>query len=129
MSYWDGGYVQLDVTDPTVAEARILSDTDFAARRPGATSRGLTPEGNAHQAEFTRDNQVLRRHGRGLRPVPRGRATITGGPYAGTEFTAVQAGDAKPIDDQTTVDGPTSSSVWPARRAFPAAAEPARRSR
>ena len=34
-------------------------------------------------------------------------ARITSGPYAGAEVTAVQAGDAKQIDDETTIDGPT----------------------
>jgi hypothetical protein len=58
MSYWDGGYVQLDVTNPNVADPVILADTDFALRDPANTS-GLTPEGNAHQAEFTRDDRFF----------------------------------------------------------------------
>ena len=71
MSYWDGGYVTLDVTDP--ATPKPLSDTDFAAADPARAERGqtITPEGNGHQAEFTARQQVLLRHGRGLRPLPR----------------------------------------------------------
>jgi PA domain/LVIVD repeat len=105
MSYWDGGYVHLDVTDPTVAEPKILADTDFAAEDP-ANAIQITPEGNAHQAEFTRDNQFFFATDEDFNPF-RVQAKVTGGPHAGTDFTAVQAGDAKPIDDQTSVIGPT----------------------
>ena len=54
-SYWDAGYIQMDVTDP--ANATYMSDTDFT------TSDPLTgfdpPEGNAHQAEYTNDNRYI----------------------------------------------------------------------
>ena len=59
-SYWDGGYVLLDVTDP--ANPVFLYDTDFAAIDPELfeqTGIELTPEGNAHQAEFTADNRFF----------------------------------------------------------------------
>ena len=58
LSYWDGGYVLLDVTDP--ANPVFLDDTEFAAIDPELfeqTGAVLTPEGNAHQAEFTIDNR------------------------------------------------------------------------
>ncbi len=59
MSYWDGGYVTLDVTDP--ANPEPLSDTDFAAADPARTPHGqtITTEGNAHQAEFTNDDEFF----------------------------------------------------------------------
>jgi hypothetical protein len=60
LSYWDGGYVLLDVTDP--ANPVFLGDSDFAAVDPELfeqTGASLTPEGNAHQAEFTADNQFV----------------------------------------------------------------------
>lgn len=59
LSYWDGGYVTLDVTDP--AAATYIADSDFATPDSGASEYGLTvaPEGNAHQAEFTRDNAYI----------------------------------------------------------------------
>ena len=60
LSYWDGGYVLLDVTDP--ANPVFLSDTDFANPDPellAQTGAALTPEGNAHQAEFTADNRFV----------------------------------------------------------------------
>ena len=54
-SYWDAGYIQMDVTDP--ANATYMSDTDFT------TSDPLTgfdpPEGNAHQSEYTNDNKYI----------------------------------------------------------------------
>jgi hypothetical protein len=49
----DGGYVQLDVTDPT--KAKYLADSDFKNPDPEALQSGFTvePEGNAHEAEFS----------------------------------------------------------------------------
>jgi len=58
LSYWDGGYVLLDVTDP--AAPVFLGDSDYAAVDPELlvqTGTSLTPEGNGHQAEFTLDNR------------------------------------------------------------------------
>lgn len=59
-SYWDGGYVVLDVTVPT--DPVLVSDSDFAAvDEELLESAGLSeePEGNAHQAEFTTDDQYI----------------------------------------------------------------------
>jgi hypothetical protein len=59
-SYWDGGYVLLDVTNP--ADPRPILDTDYANIDPELfeqTGIALTPEGNAHQAEFTADNRFF----------------------------------------------------------------------
>jgi hypothetical protein len=56
-SYWDAGYVMLDVENP--AKATYVGDTDFGVGEddedplvPGISP----PEGNAHQAEFSHDN-------------------------------------------------------------------------
>ena len=60
VSYWDAGYVMLDVTDPT--NATYVGDSDFADPDPELLERtGLreAPEGNAHQAEFTRDSDFI----------------------------------------------------------------------
>jgi hypothetical protein len=52
-SYWDAGYVMLDVENP--AKATYVGDTDFADEDPLVP--GISPpEGNAHQAEFSHDN-------------------------------------------------------------------------
>jgi hypothetical protein len=58
-SYWDGGYVTLDVSDP--AKATYVGDSDFATLDPEAAESKLKvkPEGNAHQAEFSRDNRYI----------------------------------------------------------------------
>jgi hypothetical protein len=61
LSYWDGGYIKLDVTNP-LAPAYI-ADSDFATLDPEALAAPgafkVAPEGNAHQAEFTKDNKYI----------------------------------------------------------------------
>jgi Ca2+-binding RTX toxin-like protein len=61
--YWDAGYVQLDVTDP--ANPTLITDTTFSGAdpllpvSPTPPREPLSPEGNAHQGEFSFDNQFL----------------------------------------------------------------------
>jgi hypothetical protein len=60
VSYWDGGYVKLDVTNPR--KARYLADSDLPSLDPELLEQaGLreAPEGNAHQAEFTAANDFI----------------------------------------------------------------------
>jgi hypothetical protein len=59
ISYWDAGYVKLDVTNP--AAPVYLGDTDFTNPDPEALESGIVaaPEGNGHQAEFTRNNDYV----------------------------------------------------------------------
>jgi len=60
LSYWDGGWVLLNVDDP--ANPRFLSDTDYAAVDEQLLEQmgvALSPEGNGHQAEFTIDNRFV----------------------------------------------------------------------
>ncbi len=60
VSYWDGGYVTLDVTDPT--NATYVGDSDFASPDPELLEQtGLSeaPEGNAHEAEFTKNSNYI----------------------------------------------------------------------
>jgi hypothetical protein len=67
LSYWDGGYVQLNVNNP--AAPTFISDTDYQAVDPQladpanenvpAGSRDIAPEGNGHQNEFTADNEMF----------------------------------------------------------------------
>ena len=60
LSYWDAGYVKLDVTDPS--NATYLGDTDFTDPDPElleSTGKSEKPEGNGHQAEFTLDNRYV----------------------------------------------------------------------
>ncbi len=60
VSYWDGGYVALDVDDP--ANPEYIGDTDFTNPDPELlqqTGKAERPEGNAHQSEFTLDNRYI----------------------------------------------------------------------
>ena len=60
VSYWDGGYVKLDVTNPM--KARYLADSDFAnpdSELAAQSELREQPEGNAHQSEFTRGNAFI----------------------------------------------------------------------
>lgn len=106
LSYWDGGYIKLDVDDP--ANPEFIADTDFAPHDPERLARGqmISPEGNAHQAEFTRDDRWFIATDEDFDPY-RVTATIKGGPYAGQEFTAIQGSDVPAIDADTSLAGPT----------------------
>ncbi len=106
MSYWDGGYVTLDVTNP--AAPKPLSDTDFAPADPARLPFGqtITPEGNAHQAEFTRDNQFIFATDEDFDAF-RVQATFKGGPAVGKTFTAIQGGDTVPITRTNPMVGDT----------------------
>ena len=101
-SYWDGGYAKLNVEDP--ANPVFISDTDFAAFDPVRLDFGqsITPEGNGHQAEFTRDNRYFVATDEDFNAY---RVTATMGD--GTEFTAIQGSDVPQIDADTTLAGDT----------------------
>jgi hypothetical protein len=54
-SYWDGGYLLIDVENP--AKPTYIGDQDFGPTDPlGVLPNNAPPEGNAHQAEFSHDN-------------------------------------------------------------------------
>jgi hypothetical protein len=55
VSYWDAGYVTLDVNDP--ANPKYIGDTSFDG--PDPLTGWDPPEGNAHQAEFSHDNRYI----------------------------------------------------------------------
>ncbi len=107
-SYWDGGYVVLDVTDP--AKPVFLRDTDFGAVEPFSTELGLgagvTPEGNAHQAEFNHDNSMFIGADEDFGPF-RFLGTITSGTFSGDTFTGTEGSATPPIDREEGLDGPT----------------------
>jgi len=54
-SYWDGGWVLLDVDDPS--DPQFIRDSDFPRVDP-LTGR-IPHEGNAHQAEYSPDNRFI----------------------------------------------------------------------
>jgi len=113
LSYWDGGFVQLNVDDP--ANPVCLDDTDYAAidpelqeAFPGDPDAWLPPEGNAHQAEFTIDNRFFIGTDEDFSPY-RAIFTITSGDHAGEEFPAGEFGWTVPIadDPDQTISGVT----------------------
>jgi hypothetical protein len=62
VSYWDAGYVKLNVDNP--ANPVIIGDSDFDDQDPLVTDPDTgvgfeRPEGNGHQAEFSHDNQFV----------------------------------------------------------------------
>lgn len=101
-SYWDGGYVKLDVDDP--ANPVFIADTDFEAIDPVRAQFGesVTPEGNAHQAEFTNDHELFIATDEDFDPY-----RVTATMEDGTEFTAIQGSDVPAIDADTSLAGGT----------------------
>lgn len=108
LSYWDGGYVLLNVDDP--ANAVFLGDSDFAPVDPELLESlgvSLTPEGNAHQAEFTADNRFIISTDEDFAPYRTDEFTITSGAHQGTYPSAIVSGGQAPaILDDLTLNGP-----------------------
>jgi hypothetical protein len=87
LSYWDGGWVLLDVDDP--ANPVFIADSDYAAVDP---LTGLSPqEGNAHQAEFSPHGRFIIGTDEDFSPHRVEKLEITTGPNAG-EFPAGAVG-------------------------------------
>lgn len=58
LSYWDGGYVLLNVDNP--AAPVLMAESNFGTVDPlDADGEEVFPEGNAHQAEFNLDNKLV----------------------------------------------------------------------
>ena len=101
-SYWDAGYVQLDVTDP--ANPVYLADSDFLNPDPEALESGFTvpPEGNAHQAEFTPDDAFVIGADEDFNP----HAVTARNETDGTELDAAPAsGEGTQLEPGETVSG------------------------
>jgi hypothetical protein len=106
LSYWDGGWVLLDVTNP--AQPIFLGDTDYPAVDPELLQQAgvaLTPEGNAHQAEFTIDNRFFIGTDEDFGPY-RARLSITDPADAG-EFRAAIGSPSPQLDPTQTLTGET----------------------
>ena len=108
LSYWDGGYVLLDVTDP--ANALFLRDSTFTNPDPELLQQfgsSLTPEGNGHQAEFTSDNRYVIGTDEDFAPYRLGEFRITSGPNADAYPSVIVSGAAAPsILPDLTLSGP-----------------------
>ncbi|HEX2046456.1 MAG TPA: hypothetical protein VHF27_01750 [Acidimicrobiales bacterium] len=97
LSYWDGGYIQLDVTDP--ANAVFLGQTQFAFPDPQlleSTGVALAPEGNAHQAEYTLDNEMFIATDEDFAPYGATDFAIATGPFQGA-YPSVPVPGSAPV--------------------------------
>jgi hypothetical protein len=103
VSYWDGGYVTLDVTDPV--NATYIADSDFTFPDPEALESGFTvdPEGNAHEAEFTRDSDYIVAADEDFGPYKAVATNTTDG----KTFTAIQGSDVPGIPQGGSIEGDT----------------------
>lgn len=55
LSYWDAGWILLDVDDPS--RPRFIRDSDYPS--PDTLTGFDPPEGNAHQATWSRSNRLI----------------------------------------------------------------------
>lgn len=101
LSYWDAGYVMMDVTD--VTKPTYLGDTDYAALDPEAAESGfkVVPEGNGHQGEFTRDNKYFVGTDEDFSPF----ALTSTNDTDGTKLTASQGSDTTQLQPGSTISG------------------------
>lgn len=102
ISYWDAGWVLLDVTDP--ASPRFIDDTTYGD--PDPLTGFSPPEGNAHQAWWSADGRFFIGTDEDFSPF-RLFTEITSGLFEGQSFNATQGTDVPQITDETTLDGPT----------------------
>src|SRR5918995_159851 len=126
VSYWDGGWVLLDVTDP--ANPEFIADTDYQAVDPLLLEElgvSLPPEGNAHQAEFTIDNRFIIGTDEDFSPFKLFMS------IAGGADEPVSAGTATPVDEDVyigpgeTLTAPTTFLGTACRTIAPATTDPA----
>ena len=103
-SYWDAGYVLLDVTNP--AKPELIRDSSFDG--PDPLSGDVTAEGNGHQSEFSHDNKYLLAADEDFAPYRPDKFTVTSGDFAG-EYPAAEVGGGTSqasLPDRT-LNGPT----------------------
>ena len=94
--YWDAGYVQMDVSDP--ANPALINDTTFGGEDPLLPGTDLTPEGNAHQGEFSFDNQFMLTADEDFGAF-RNVVRATSGPTAGRAATGFEGDAVARIED------------------------------
>lgn len=106
VNYWDGGYVLLDVTDPTPDGVSLITESDFAALDEERLKRDheISPEGNAHQSEFSPDNRFMVGTDEDFNPY-RVFASISDGEFAGYEFSAASASGTPALTPDTPISG------------------------
>ncbi len=112
VSYWDAGYLKLNVEDP--ANPVITGDMDFGTNDPlvvdPGTSQGFErPEGNAHEAEFSHDNRFVLAADEDFGAFRPDSFSIVSGPNAGEyEAAVVPGGQGPTILPDRTLNGPVA---------------------
>jgi hypothetical protein len=104
-SYWDAGYVKLNVNDP--ANPKFIDDSDFSSPDPEFPDFAVG-EGNGHYAEFDRRGRFIIGTDEDFSPF-RVEFDITTGPNAG-RYESAEGAFTKPINtlpDQAMNDGTT----------------------
>jgi hypothetical protein len=118
LSYWDGGWVLLDLTNP--ASPVFLGDTDYPPVDPELlkqTGVALSPEGNAHQAEFTIDDRYFIGTDEDFAPYRIILTTDDGNSFRGSPGTQTTVAEAEGITGTTVFVGracPGDPAVPPA---------------
>ena len=102
ISYWDAGWVRLNVDDP--ANPVFIDDSTYPD--PDPISGFSPPEGNAHAGVYDATSTRIYAGDEDFDPY-RVVARITSGPFAGTAFSASQGSDVPQIDPDTSLVGPT----------------------
>jgi hypothetical protein len=110
VNYWDGGYVLLDVTNPTPGNVSLIAETDYAELDEEQLARGneVAPEGNAHQSEFSPDFNYMIGTDEDFSPFGVGEFLITTGDNAGA-YPSTAVGGAAPVTmlPDLKLNGPT----------------------
>ncbi len=104
LSYWDAGYVTLDVTDPR--NPSFVADSQYAALDPQlkeATGAERKPEGNGHQAEFSKDNAFVVATDEDFDPIASTALNVTDN----VAFAAGQGSDTPKLAVGSVVEGQT----------------------
>ncbi|MDP8961736.1 MAG: hypothetical protein M3N32_09005 [Actinomycetota bacterium] len=104
LSYWDGGYVVADVTRPR--RLTYLASSDFTipdVELLESTGIRELPEGNAHQAEFSRDNRFIVAADEDFAPFALHGTNVTDS----EEFDLTPASDSPPVKPESPLEGQT----------------------
>src|SRR5262245_34027523 len=101
LSYWDAGYVKVDLTN--VHNTVYLGDTDFTNPDLEAAESGLTvpPEGNGHEAEFTKDNAYVIGADEDFGPFALQARNLTDG----ADITSSQGSNTRRLAEGQTITG------------------------
>jgi PA domain len=120
-SYWDAGYVKLNVNDP--ANPRFIDDSDFSSPDPEFPAFEV-PEGNGHYAEFDRRGSFIIGTDEDFGPF-RTELRIQTGPNVGS-FPATEGAASRrlaTLPDQAMNDGTTYLGFGCSTAGLPTAVE------